>query len=118
MAEAAELKDSPCDCVPAENYEMCQRFVKAFEIIGKKWNGLIISSLCDTKAMRFRDLAHAVGACSDRVLVERLRELEAEGIVNRSKDEERKIVLYTLTPKGAELKPVFEQVHLWAYKWA
>ena len=45
MAEAAELKDSPCDCVPAENYEMCQRFVKAFEIIGKKWNGWIISSL-------------------------------------------------------------------------
>ena len=77
MTELAE-QDVPC-CKNAENYEMCARFVKAFEIIGKKWNGLIISSLCDTKAMRFRDLAHAVGACSDRVLVERLRDLfEAE----------------------------------------
>lgn len=64
MTELAE-QDVPC-CKNAENYEMCARFVKAFEIIGKKWNGLIISSLCDTKAMRFRDLAHAVGACSDR----------------------------------------------------
>ena len=116
MTELAE-QDTPC-CKNAENYEMCARFVKAIEIIGKKWNGLIISSLCDTKAMRFRDLAHAVGACSDRVLVERLRELEANGIVKRSKDAEKKIVLYTLTPKGAKLKPVFSQVHIWADKWA
>lgn len=104
-------------CEKAENYELCVRFVKAFEIIGKKWNGLIISSLCDTKAMRFKDLTHAVGACSDRVLVERLRELEADGIVKRSMDEDSKIVLYTLTQKGAELKPVFNQVHEWADKW-
>lgn len=48
MTELAE-QDVPC-CKNAENYEMCARFVKAFEIIGKKWNGLIISSLCDTKA--------------------------------------------------------------------
>ena len=115
MLESTQEETSCCE--KAESYELCVRFVKAFEIIGKKWNGLIISSLCDTKAMRFKDLAHAVGACSDRVLVERLRELEADGIVKRSKDEDSKIVLYTLTQKGAELKPVFNQVHEWADKW-
>ena len=67
-------------CKP-EDYELCKHFINAFQIIGKKWNGLIISSLCDTEDKRFKDLAHCIEACSDRVLVERLKELEEEKIV-------------------------------------
>lgn len=57
-----------------------QHFIHAFEAI-KRWNGLIISSLCDTKMMRFKDLARCVTACSDRILVERLKELEKDDVL-------------------------------------
>lgn len=104
------------DCQGAD-YEMCQHFINAFQVIGKKWNGLIISSLCAGKYMRFKDLSSCVKACSDRVLVERLKELEKENIVSRSVDEETKIISYGLTKKGADLQPVFDQIHDWADKW-
>ena len=101
-----------------DDFGLCTHFVSSFEILGKKWNGLIISSLCDTHKMRFKDLAHAVCSCSDRVLVERLKELEQLKIVKRSVDEESGIISYTLTQKGMDLKPVMDEVHQWADKWA
>lgn len=119
MAEEGKvtsLKD--CGCKNAADYELCKHFINAFQIIGKKWNGLIISSLCDTQYMRFKDLARCVDACSDRVLVERLKELEEEKIVKRTVDKETGIISYSLTEKGADLKPVFDSVHVWADKWA
>ncbi|EEJ72874.1 winged helix-turn-helix transcriptional regulator [Lactobacillus ultunensis] len=116
MQEVKEKKET-VPCKP-EDYELCCHFIKAFQIIGKKWNGLIISSLCDTQDMRFKDLARCIEACSDRVLVERLKELEQEQIVKRSVDQDTGIISYSLTQKGAELKPVFDQVHHWADKWA
>ena len=116
MQEVKEKKDA-APCKP-EDYELCGHFVSAFKIIGKKWNGLIISSLCDTQDMRFKDLALTVEDCSDRVLVERLKELEKDDIVKRSVDQSTGIISYGLTEKGAELKPVFDQVHNWADKWA
>ena len=106
MQEVKEKKES-APCKP-EDYELCGHFINAFQIIGKKWNGLIISSLCDTEDM----------ACSDRVLVERLKELEKDDIVRRSVDKDTGIISYGLTEKGVELKPVFNQVHNWADKWA
>lgn len=116
MAQGVKEK-STVDCSKAENYELCNHFINAFHIIGKKWNGLIISSLCDTHEMRFKDLARCVTACSDRVLVERLKELEDAKIVRRTVDQDTGIISYSLTEKGADLKPVFDQVHSWADKW-
>lgn len=49
--------------------------------------------------MRFKDLARTIEACSDRVLVERLKELEKEDIVKRSVDQNTGIILYGLTKK-------------------
>ncbi|KRL90988.1 winged helix-turn-helix transcriptional regulator [Lactobacillus kalixensis] len=116
MAQGVKEK-SIGDCKP-EDYELCGHFINAFKIIGKKWNGLIISSLCDTQDMRFKDLARCIEACSDRVLVERLKELEEDGIVDRKVGKETGIISYSLTPKGKALKPVFDSVHDWADKWA
>lgn len=107
MQEVKEKKES-APCKP-EDYELCGHFINAFQIIGKKWNGLIISSLCDTEDMRFKDLARCIEACSDRVLVERLKELEKDDIVKRSVDKETGIISYGLTEKGVELKPVREK---------
>lgn len=116
MQEVKEKREST-PCKP-EDYELCGHFINAFRIIGKKWNGLIISSLCDTEDMRFKDLARCIEACSDRVLVERLKELEKDDIVKRTVNQDTGIISYSLTEKGAELKPVFDQVHDWADKWA
>ena len=117
MAETVEKK-MVTPCSDPEDYSLCGHFVSAFDIIGKKWNGLIISSLCDTQAMRFKDLARCISRCSDRVLVERLKELEKQEIVKRNVNGDTGIISYTLTEKGVELKPVFDQVHGWADKWA
>lgn len=108
--------EAQADC-GAIDFESCEHFINAFQIIGKKWNGLIISSLCGSKYLRFKDLARCVVACSDRVLVERLKELEQENIIKRSVDANTKIISYRLTRKGEELKPVFNQIHNWADKW-
>ncbi|MBD5431818.1 winged helix-turn-helix transcriptional regulator [Lactobacillus agrestimuris] len=116
MTQAVKDKQKE-GCKKPENYELCGHFISAFQIIGKKWNGLIISSLCDTEDMRFKDLARCITACSDRVLVERLKELENEDIVKRSVNKETGIISYGLTKKGADLKPVFDSVHSWADKW-
>ena len=112
MSQEIESKTKMGDCPDPEDYSLCS------QLLVKKWNGLIISSLCDTNAMRFKDLARCISKCSDRVLVERLKELEKDGIVNRTVDEKSGIISYTLTQKGADLQPVFEQVHNWADKWA
>ena len=114
----AETKKEKTGCKDPQDYALCDHFISAFGIIGKKWNGLIISSLCDTQAMRFKDLARCIDKCSDRVLVERLKELEQLDIVQRNVDGDSGIISYSLTEKGVELKPVFDQVHDWADKWA
>lgn len=117
MIQGVENKKQTDPCQQAGDYELCKHFVNAFSIIGKKWNGLIISSLCDTHMMRFKDLARCIESCSDRVLVERLKELEEQRIVKRNVDQETGIISYGLTPRGAALKPVFDAVHSWADKW-
>lgn len=119
MAQGVKEKSiNDCGCKHPEDYELCNHFINAFQIIGKKWNGLIICSLCDTKEMRFKDLAHSVEACSDRVLVERLKELEDAKIIKRTVDQKTGIISYGLTKKGSALEPVFDSVHAWADKWA
>ncbi|GEL12740.1 hypothetical protein FC15_GL001025 [Lapidilactobacillus concavus DSM 17758] len=101
--------DGPC--------QICPRFEKTFELLGKKWNGLIISVLCENDQLRFKDLAKSVTKCSDRVLVERLKELEGEGIVTRVSSCEGHQVTYSLTDKGRALMPVMDAVHQWADTW-
>lgn len=115
MAQGVKNKDH-IDRI-GKDYEQCQHYRNAFQIMGKKWNGLIISSLCAGNYKRFKDLAQCIEACSDRVLVERLKELEKEKIVKRLVDSNTKIIYYGLTQKGEDLKPVFDKIHDWADKW-
>nr|WP_242595765.1 helix-turn-helix domain-containing protein [Enterococcus sp. MJM12] len=90
---------------------MCPKFEKAFSILGKKWNGLILDVLLEDGAQRFVDLANKIPEVSDRVLVERLRELDAEGIVAKEDN------LYQLTAKGHDLETSLIAVKDWGNKW-
>src|ERR1700756_2614484 len=92
----------------------CPRYQHAAEIIGKRWTGVIIRALL-TGHTRFSDIAHTVPGVSDRLLSERLKELEAEGIVKRTVTDSHPVkVDYGLTEMGRALIPVVQAVAAWA----
>lgn len=99
------------------NFTLCPKFEKTFSILGKKWNGLIIEVLLNEETVRFKDLVASISKCSDRVLVERLKELEHCGIVTRNTHSDSSRVDYSLTQKGRELGPVMDAAHQWGDKW-
>ena len=102
---------------PEDDFHLCPHFSRTFEMLDKKWNGLIIEVLLNEKTQRFKDLAAHVEACSDRVLSVRLKELEDEGIVQRNTYQDSSRIDYSLTEKGQELEPVMHEIHGWSDKW-
>ncbi|OJF95364.1 helix-turn-helix domain-containing protein [Alkalibacterium sp. 20] len=96
---------------------ICPKFEQSFAILGKKWTGLIIDVLLDGPR-RFKDLSQSISGVSDRVLVERLKELEKEGIVTKDLDDSCDMKSgYCLTEKGKALKNVMIEVQEWADQW-
>lgn len=97
--------------------EVCPHFHAAIEMIGKRWTGAIISALTE-RPLRFRELARAVPGLSDRLLSQRLRELEQEGLVRREVEPDSPVrVTYSLTDAGVELRPAIEELRSWARRW-
>lgn len=97
--------------------KMCPKFESAFELLGKRWTGLIIRAMLSAKH-RFSDISEMIPHLSDRMLVERLKELETAGIVKRNVYPETPVrVEYELTEKGRELQSVMDQVQNWADRW-
>jgi DNA-binding HxlR family transcriptional regulator len=102
---------------PALEQPFCPRFHHAIELIGRRWTGAILRALF-SGTTRFSDIAHAVPGLSDRLLAERLRELEAEGIVTRTVIPAMPVrVEYHLTEKGRALDEVFCAIAGWADAW-
>ena len=96
---------------------VCAQFHKAVELIGGRWTGAIIQLLMKgpTRYCRIRE---AVPDISDRMLSERLRELEEEGIVERLVVPETPVrVEYRLTSKGKALEPAFAAIGKWAHRY-
>ena len=98
-------------------FQLCPKFEKTFSILGKKWNGLIIEDILANGPQRFKDIAATVDRCSDRVLVERLKELEKEGLVERIAEPNSCRFLYALTKQGKDLKDIMKEIHKWSDKW-
>ena len=97
--------------------EVCPRFHAAVELIGKRWSGAIVCALLDGP-LRFAELAAAVPGVSDRLLSERLKELEHEDIVERTVIPGAPVhVEYSLTGKGSSLRPAIEGLQEWARSW-
>ena len=92
-------------------YQMCPRYEHAIQLLGKRWTGLILDSLLDG-SRRFCELTATVEGLSDRVLSDRLRELESEGIVERIVYPQIPVrVEYRMTEKGHDLRPVVQSIH-------
>lgn len=95
----------------------CPVFHRAVELIGRRWTGAIIRAM-RSGCTRFSDIAHAIPGLSDRLLSERLKELETEGLVSRSVFPETPVrIEYHLTDKGRDLDEVMQAIGDWSYRW-
>jgi DNA-binding HxlR family transcriptional regulator len=96
---------------------ICPKYEAALGILAKKWTGLILRVLIEEKR-RFRDIREQIPQMSERMLAERLKELEACGLIHRHVYPETPVrIEYKLTEKGTGLAPVLESIEVWAEKW-
>lgn len=97
--------------------QVCQVFHQAIEVIGKRWTGAIVYALL-MKPRRFCEFKEAIPDLSDRLLTERLKELEENGVVEREVSTGRPVqVIYRLTAKGEALQPIMKALGDWARTW-
>lgn len=97
--------------------ECCALFHRAIELVGKRWNGAILSVLLGGP-LRFSQIRTLVPDISDRLLSERLKELEAEDLLEREVLDEHPVgVEYRLTGKGEALEPALRALKSWAEAW-
>lgn len=95
----------------------CPAYHHAIELIGRRWSGVIIRAMIHG-ATRFSDISAAIPGISDRLISERLKELEAEGVVVRTVVPSTPVrVDYALTEKGRALGDVVAAVAAWAESW-
>jgi DNA-binding HxlR family transcriptional regulator len=107
---AEEATAASCRC--------CPRYHEAVELVGKRWTGAILYVLLQGGQLRFTQIAQAVPDLSDRLLSERMKELEARGIVARHVSAETPVkVCYELTEKGRSLAPALGELKTWADRW-
>jgi len=101
----------------AEGSSLCPRYHQAVELLGRRWAGAIVSVLLRGPA-RYNEIRAGIPDISDRMLVERLKELEAEGVLVRTVIPEAPIgVEYRLTEKGRALEGPVAAIGKWAEKW-
>lgn len=97
---------------------ICEHFQRAAELLGKRWSTLIVRAML-SGAARYSDIREAVAPISDTLLSERLKQLEAEGIVRRDVTPSTPVLIeYHLTEEGRALDPVIQELHRWAERWA
>ena len=96
---------------------VCPDFHEAIELIGRRWTGAILCSLIEGPR-RFGELGKVVPGLSDRLLSQRLRELEEEGLVQRDVEAGTPVrVTYSLTEMGEALGPAIKELKSWAKHW-
>jgi len=95
---------------------ICPRFEKAMSMLSQRWTGLVIYQLL-TGPKRFCTLESSMGI-SGRVLSERLKDLENQGIVKREVYPETPVrIEYSLTDKGLALEPLMKEIEKWSQDW-
>jgi DNA-binding HxlR family transcriptional regulator len=104
---------------PQRTSACCPYYHEAVELIGRRWTGAILAVLMrEPEPLRFSEIAGAVPQLSDRLLSERVKELEARGLVAREMISGPPVrVEYTLTPMGRSLAPALDELAAWARRW-
>lgn len=119
MTAPAPSRSTPSTPTPAPTAAgFCPYFHHAVELIGRRWTGVVLRAML-RGATRFGDIRAAVPDLSDKMLAERLKELEGAGVVTRTVVPSTPVrVEYHLTEKGRGLEAVFEAVGAWVARWA
>ncbi len=95
----------------------CPRYHHAVELVGRRWTGAVIRVLLQGRA-RYHELRGAIPDISDRMLSERLRELESEGVIARAVIPETPVrVEYELTDKGEAMLPIIDAMREYGHEW-
>ena len=118
MPTVTEPAEEPAVAPPqgAERSPCCSLYHHAVELIGRRWTGAILLVLVEGGPLRFSEIRVLVPDVSDRLLSERLKELEAEEIVRRSVYDETPVrVEYELTVKGEALQPALKALKQWSH---
>jgi DNA-binding HxlR family transcriptional regulator len=104
---------------PEDRPHCCPHFHHAVELVGKRWTGAILYVLLHADGpLRFSEIGHAVPDLSDRLLSERMKELERSGIVDRTVAATSPVrVEYALTDRGRDLQPALAELKGWADRW-
>jgi DNA-binding HxlR family transcriptional regulator len=97
---------------------ICPRFHYAVELIGARWSGAILRAVFDGRH-RYSEIKALIPSVSDTMLAQRLRWLEAEGLLERRAvtDDGPLRAEYHLTAKGRALAPVIEALKAWSHEW-
>jgi DNA-binding HxlR family transcriptional regulator len=117
-----KLPDSMCAREPSASgsgtrTSCCPLYHEAVELVGRRWTGAILRVLMDGP-MRFSEIAQAIPELSDRLLSERMKELEGRGIVDRTVIPGPPLrVEYELSQMGRELEPALSELQSWAKRW-
>lgn len=103
--------------ITIELTQLCPRFEKAIELLSKRWTTLIVYTLLQGPR-RFVDIENTLPNLSGKVLSDRLKELEEEGILTRTVYPEKPVrIEYCLTEKGHALLPLMNNIQDWATCW-
>ena len=94
----------------------CLGLQQALELIGGRWTGSILLAVL-SGARRFSDIRGAVPGVSDRLLCDRLRRLEAEGLLERHTATDPSLVGYAPTEAGEALVPALRALSDWTMQW-
>lgn len=95
---------------------ICPRFEKAISILSQRWTALVIYQLL-SGPLRFNEIQSSVGI-SGKVLSDRLKELEQQGVVKREVIPETPVIIeYSLTEKGHSMEPILRTIEDWSQTW-
>lgn len=95
---------------------ICPKFEKAISLISQRWTALVIYQLL-AGSQRFSEIQSAIGI-SGKVLSERLKDLEYQGLVKRKVTPDTPVVIeYSLTEKGLSMKPILTTIENWSQHW-
>lgn len=90
----------------------------AFEVIGGKWKAMILYEL-STRPVRTGELRRLLVGITEKMLIQQLREMEADGLVVRTAyPEVPPRVEYSLSPAGAELNKALGPIAEWGRQYA
>ncbi|MHA0856355.1 winged helix-turn-helix transcriptional regulator [Paenibacillus sp. CMAA1364] len=98
------------------NKSICPRFEKAMGLLSQRWTGMIIYQLL-SGPQRFCHIESSIGI-SGKVLSEKLKDLEMEGVIKREIYPETPVrIEYSLTAKGVAFEPIMRDIEQWSQSW-